>query len=69
MELDTRKVMDLTTRTKARKIYKKAVLVGEKAKIHDFHINHFASSTVMEQLAAVDLFTWSFNSNVKLLYW
>ena len=66
MGLETGKVMDFTTRTKACRICHNAEKAGKKAKVHDCHINHFASSKAMEPLAAVDLFTRSLNSNVKL---
>ena len=66
MGLKTRKVMDYTTRTKACRICKNAEKTGEKAKVHDCRINHFASFKAMEPLAAVDLFTRSLKSNVKL---
>ena len=66
MGLETGKVMDFTTRTKACRICHKAEKAGKKAKVHDCRINHFASSKAMEPLAAVDLFTRSLHSNVKL---
>lgn len=66
MGLKTGKVMDYTTRTKAVEFVKMLKKTGEKAKIHDCRINHFASSKVMEPLVAVDLFTPSLKSNVKL---
>lgn len=66
MGLNTGKVMDFTTRTKTCRICKNAEKVGEKAKEHDCRINHFASSKAMEPVAAVDLFTRSVKSNVKL---
>jgi len=66
MGLKTGKVMDCTTRTKACRICKNAEKTGKKAKVHDCRINHFASSKAMEPLAAVDLFTRSLKSNVKL---
>ena len=66
MGLKTGKVMDCTTRTKAYRICKNAEKTGKKAKVHDCRINHFASSKAMEPLAAVDLFTRSLKSNVKL---
>ena len=65
MGLETGKVMDFTTRTKACRICHNAEKVGKKAKVHDCRINHFASSKAMEPLAAVDLFTRSLHSNVK----
>ena len=41
----------------------------KKASVHDCRLNHSASSKAMEPQAAIDLFTRSLKSNVKLSFY
>ena len=66
MGLTTGKVLDFETKTKTCRICKNAMKAGKKANVHDCRLNHSASSKTMEPQAAVDLFTGSLKSNVKL---
>ena len=66
MGLTTGKVIDYTTRTKTCRRCANVQKSGKTAKKHDCRMNYFASSKAMEPVAAVDLFTRSKKSNVKL---
>jgi len=66
MGLTTGKVLDFATKNKTCRICKNATKAGKKANVHDCRLNHSASSKAMEQQAAIDLFTRSLKSNVKL---
>ena len=66
MGLTTGKVLDFATKTKTHRICKNAMKAGKKATVHDHGLNHSASSKAMEPQAAIDLFTHSLKSNVKL---
>ena len=66
MGLTTGKVLDFATKTKTCRICKNATKAGKKANVHDCRLNHSASSKAMEPQAAIDLFTRSLKSTVKL---
>lgn len=66
MGLTTGKVLDFATKTKTCRICKNAMKAGKKVNVHDCRRNHSASSKAMEPQAAIDLFTRSLKSNVKL---
>ena len=64
--LTTGKVLDFATKTTTCRIGKNAMKARKKANVHDYHLNHSVSSKTMEPQLAVDLFTRSLKSNVKL---